>query len=147
MATQKTLAPTNQTITIAAFQGEKPDQRQVADAEGKLADAVNALNSQKTNRIAAGFAASNTGTTVFNISGGARFLVAVIDSTSTRCGLYIVQATAGGVVSVVDIKSASGITFTTGTNTLTLTTENGTSPRVMFLTAYDNLPASQHVSM
>ena len=45
MATQKTLAPTNQTITIAAFQGEKPDQRQIADAEGKLADAVNALNS------------------------------------------------------------------------------------------------------
>lgn len=46
MATTKTLAPTNQTITIAAFQGEKPDHRQVADAEGKLADAVNALNSQ-----------------------------------------------------------------------------------------------------
>ena len=43
MATTKTLAPTNQTITIAAFQGEKPDQRQIADAEGKLADAINAL--------------------------------------------------------------------------------------------------------
>lgn len=46
MATTKTLAPTNQTITIAGFQGEKPDQRQVADAEGKMADAINALNSQ-----------------------------------------------------------------------------------------------------
>lgn len=45
MATTKTLAPTNQTITIAAFQGEKPDQRQIADAEGKMADAINALNS------------------------------------------------------------------------------------------------------
>lgn len=46
MATTKTLTPTNQTITIAGFQGEKPDQRQVADTEGKLADAINALNSQ-----------------------------------------------------------------------------------------------------
>ena len=46
MATTKTLTPTNQTITMAAFQGEKPDQRQIADAEGKLADAINALNSQ-----------------------------------------------------------------------------------------------------
>lgn len=46
MATTKTLSPTNQTITIDAFQGEKPDHRHVADAETKLADAVNALNSQ-----------------------------------------------------------------------------------------------------
>lgn len=46
MATTKTLTPTNQTITIDAFQGEKPDHRHVADAETKLADAVNALNSQ-----------------------------------------------------------------------------------------------------
>jgi len=56
MATTKTLAPTNQTITIAGFQGEKPDQRQIADAEGKLADAVNALNSQ----IAAYYAPSGS---------------------------------------------------------------------------------------
>lgn len=46
MATTKTLTPTNQTITIDAFQGEKPDHRHVADAEGKLADAINALNSK-----------------------------------------------------------------------------------------------------
>lgn len=46
MATSKTLTPTNETITIDAFQGEKPDYRHVADAEGKLADAINALNSQ-----------------------------------------------------------------------------------------------------
>lgn len=44
MATTKTLTPTNETITIDAFQDEKPDYRHVADAEGKLADAVNALN-------------------------------------------------------------------------------------------------------
>lgn len=46
MATTKTLTPTNETITIDAFQGEKPDHRHVADAETKLADAVNALNSK-----------------------------------------------------------------------------------------------------
>ena len=49
MATTKTLAPTNQQITIAAFSGEKPDQRQIADAETKMADAINALNSQLGN--------------------------------------------------------------------------------------------------
>ena len=147
MATTKTLAPTNQTITIAAFQGEKPDQRQIADAEGKLADAVNALNSQKLNKIATAFTASTTGTTVFNIGSGARFLVAVVDSTMARCGLYIVVANAAGDVSVVDIKTASGISFSTDTNKLTLTSASGSSPRVLFLTAYDNLPASQHVSM
>ena len=48
MATTKTLTPTNQTITMAAFQGEAPDQRQIADAEGKLADAVNAVHSSIT---------------------------------------------------------------------------------------------------
>lgn len=46
MATTKTLTPTNETITIDSFQGEKPDYRHVADAETKLANAVNALNSQ-----------------------------------------------------------------------------------------------------
>lgn len=51
MATTKTLAPTNQTITIDVFQGEKPDHRHIADAEGKLADAVNALNSQMAKHI------------------------------------------------------------------------------------------------
>lgn len=51
MATTKTLTPTNQTITIDAFQGEKPDHRHVADAETKLADAVNALNSQITIKV------------------------------------------------------------------------------------------------
>ena len=48
MATTKTLTPTNQTITIQAFQGEKPDFQYISDAEGKIADAVNALNSQIT---------------------------------------------------------------------------------------------------
>ena len=48
MATTKTLTPTNQTITIQAFQGEKPDFQYISDAEEKIADAVNALNSQLT---------------------------------------------------------------------------------------------------
>lgn len=66
MATTKTLTPTNQTITIAAFQGEKPDHRHVADAESKLADAINALNSQlatlATNRTATISVGEVTGT-------------------------------------------------------------------------------------
>lgn len=59
MATTKTLTPTNETITIDAFQGEKPDYRHVADAEGKLADAVNALNSKITSTDVIAFTATH----------------------------------------------------------------------------------------
>lgn len=44
MATTKTLTPTNQTITLAAFT-EKPDNRINVTNDDRLADAVNALNS------------------------------------------------------------------------------------------------------
>ena len=44
MATTKTLTPTNQAITLAAFT-EKPDNRTNVTNDDKLADAVNALNS------------------------------------------------------------------------------------------------------
>lgn len=55
MATTKTLQPTNQQITIAAFSGEKPDQRQIADAETKMADAINAVNSQISIKVGTNF--------------------------------------------------------------------------------------------
>lgn len=45
MATTKTLTPTNQAITLAAFT-EKPDNRTNVTNDDKLADAVNALNSK-----------------------------------------------------------------------------------------------------
>ena len=48
MATTKTLTPTNQAITLAAFT-EKPDNRTNVTNDDKLADAVNALNSNKMN--------------------------------------------------------------------------------------------------
>ena len=44
MATTKTLTPTNQNITLSAFT-EKPDNRINVANDEKLADAVNALNS------------------------------------------------------------------------------------------------------
>lgn len=47
MATTKTLTPTNQAITLAAFT-EKPDNRTNVTNDDKLADAVNALNSNLT---------------------------------------------------------------------------------------------------
>ena len=47
MATTKTLTPTNQAITLAAFT-EKPDNRTNVTNDDKLADAVNALNSKMT---------------------------------------------------------------------------------------------------
>jgi hypothetical protein len=51
MATTKTLTPTNQAITLAAFT-EKPDNRTNVTNDDKLADAVNALNSKLTTGIA-----------------------------------------------------------------------------------------------
>ena len=45
MATTKTLTPTNQAITLAAFT-EKPDNRTNVTNDDKLADAVNTLNSK-----------------------------------------------------------------------------------------------------
>lgn len=47
MATTKTLTPTNQEITLAAFT-EKPDNRTNVTNDDKLADAVNALNEDIT---------------------------------------------------------------------------------------------------
>lgn len=99
MATQKTLAPTNQTITIAAFQGEKPDQRQVADAEGKLADAVNALNSQMTNYLKSG--TNNIG----NI---------IVPGYNTGSGNYIdcfVPCSTGGKTVTAASASASSLAY------------------------------------
>lgn len=58
MATTKTLTPTNQAITIAAFT-EKPDNRVNATNDDKLADAVNALNSKFGNQSHGLTAASN----------------------------------------------------------------------------------------
>lgn len=49
MATTKTLTPTNQAITLAAFT-EKPDNRTNVTNDDKLADAVNALNSNLEKR-------------------------------------------------------------------------------------------------
>ena len=49
MATTKTLTPTNQAITLAAFT-EKPDNRTNVTNDDKLADAVNALNSKSFDR-------------------------------------------------------------------------------------------------
>lgn len=50
MATTKTLTPTNQAITLAAFT-EKPDNRTNVTNDDRLADAVNTLNSKSTNSI------------------------------------------------------------------------------------------------
>lgn len=51
MATTKTLTPTNQSITLAAFT-EKPDNRVNVTNDDRLADAVNALNSKTSINIA-----------------------------------------------------------------------------------------------
>lgn len=50
-ATQKTLTPTNEVISIPAF-ADKPDYRLPIDSTGKLADAINELDDKLTRRTA-----------------------------------------------------------------------------------------------
>lgn len=99
MATTKTLTPTNQTITIDAFQGEKPDHRHVADAEGKLADAVNALNSKMANEYSLNWGTSLQWQVANSLSVlfiNATFYVQVWTSATSDIAVFVI--TQDGVV-------------------------------------------------
>ena len=124
MATTKTLAPTNQTITIAGFQGEKPDQRQIADAESKLADAVNALNSNFTYSTMTNGTNLNTLTTKANYIVGnmAQMTNAPTDAGSSgffyveKSGQYVEQRFVGNLSTTYRMSYDSGSTWTVWDN-------------------------------
>lgn len=55
-----------------------------------------------------------------------RGMIATIDSTTARCGMYFLYASSSGVVNTLPIKEASGLTFGTSTNTLSITSPGAT---------------------
>ena len=85
MATTKTLTPTNQAITLAAFT-EKPDNRTNVTNDDKLADAINALNSKLNNLLTWNLLTSGTFTdgtyaTQFTVPSNAKELKIQVEET------------------------------------------------------------------
>ena len=85
MATTKTLTPTNQAITLAAFT-EKPDNRTNVTNDDRLADAVNTLNSNINN------VGSGSYITTAQIPSGTFTTLATL--TIEETGFYMIEADA-----------------------------------------------------
>lgn len=136
MATTKTLTPTNETITIDAFQGEKPDHRHVADAETKLADAVNALNSKIGNLKFFATSVASNGSKTLTIANDTRAIIYTVGGSQNVMDCISINSTSGGVVAYKSMNAPSGQTVSTSTNALTITNTNsvGTGIYVLIFT-------------
>ena len=131
MATTKTLTPTNQAITLAAFT-EKPDNRTNVTNDDKLADAVNALNSKITAFAAVG-ATSGTSTNVeiqlpsnalFTSSQPLFMIASFRGSTSNANEGYAIIKIDNGVVYVTNksgIQTLTNLSYNSSTKKITFT--------------------------
>lgn len=142
MATSKTLAPTNVTISIPAMT-DAPNASVISNCLDKEADAINALNSQKSNKVIVSFT-TTSGNNVFTLAANSRLLMFSADSNAGRCGMWIVFSTGGGVTGVVPVLSATGITVTEGTGQITFNSQG--TPNVTFINMYNDSPATNYVS-
>lgn len=129
MATSKTLAPTNVTISIPAMT-DQPDASVFSNCVDKEADAINALNSQIANKIGSTIIGTissvNSATQKFNIPSSTRTLLILKSSynESYDAVIFIYSTTSGGIIST-PIYVGSNVTINTGTNnevTFTLST-------------------------
>ena len=121
MATTKTLTPTNQTITLAAFT-EKPDNRINVTNDDRLTDAVNALNSNivtKADLIDFGTLNGNE-TKTLSLSESKGYLILGVGTAETRRFILFVR-TSGSSASVTNIFLGSAITYTIDGLNLNLT--------------------------
>ena len=128
-ATTKTLTPTNQTISIPAFT-DKPDNRLQTDSTSKLADAVNALNSNKANKGVIRLASnSSVSITVDNYDTA---MIIFLATNNTNTALYVFS---NGYLAPV--KSAENVTVTLSSNykTITITNDTGTAFHVGCISA------------
>ena len=66
-----------------------------------------------------------TGST-FIIPSNYRGRFTIVTSNSAYCGEYLLFATGAGAVEAVAVKSATGVTLSTATNSLTITPSSGT---------------------
>ena len=131
MATTKTLTPTNQAITLADFT-EKPDNRTNVTNDDKLADAVNALNSNlgnrpKYSRVTKTIAKGGSQTFLYNefsfySSGHASLLTATGSNTWWKyAGILIIDGTRS---SINQIFQPAYLTATADSTGVTITNTN-----------------------
>lgn len=103
----------------------------VAGSAQSVKAALDSLNSNT-----AGNSFFNTSTDInvpkdITIPSNYRGVLITLDSTSSRNGMYIMYATGSGTVAMVPVLTASGLTFATATNKLTVTSAGTT--RLTFL--------------
>lgn len=128
MATTKTLTPTNQAITIAAFT-EKPDNRVNATNDDKMADAINTLNSNVENIQKGTFYLPNAHCVYAGRNGWSglnirisipigKGAVGISSATIDLGGATVYACTANSVVDITSRISSISCTFS-GTKSLT----------------------------
>lgn len=125
MATTKTLTPTNQNITLAAFT-EKPDNRINVANDEKLADAVNVLNGKFTSDYPVKSKMTSYGThssfTIGNVAQNESFLIfGASGVVAPFC--YLISVGAGTATVVNKIVDPYNITITATVSNGVLTIE------------------------
>ena len=119
MATSKTLAPTNVTISIPAMT-DQPNASVLANCADKEADAINALNSQKATLVQKTIEAGSSVSITF--SAYATYAIFFCGYVETSRGLIVGTADASNIL-YKSVSAASDITITS--SGLTATFQNG----------------------
>lgn len=117
-ATQKTLTPTNEVISIPAFT-DKPDYRLPIDSTGKLADAINVLDSKIFEFLFSGENKQTITITVPNNS--SHELIICGGNPQTRALVIITDKTSASISGrVFEIAKGSNTSYTASDNTITV---------------------------
>lgn len=75
---------------------------------------------------------------VFGTQAGYRGIMAILDSGSSLCGLYLVYTNGSNVPGYVTVQSASGVTITTETGKIKVTTGSSYGPMFLFINGTDD---------
>ena len=136
MATSKTLAPTNVTISIPAMT-DAPDASVISNCLDKEADAINTLNSKLGNfLLTSGDFTANTGVTLTKQgNGGGRFILATISTQRTLCDIASLFVTNSGSISVLPFNDGTlGFTYTVNNDNGTINIKHATLTNSVGLT-------------
>lgn len=126
MATNKTLAPTNETIAIPAM-SDKPDASVFSNCIDKTADAINALNSKiATYPTFKAFQIAANSSITLNISGSGRCVITAISggNAGNARNMYICRAS-GNTLGIDELGNSSLISTSISGANLTLTSTIG----------------------
>lgn len=140
MATNKTLTPTNVTISIPEFT-DQPDQRVNSNCIDKEADAINALDSGKAGIFYAGTVTSTTPMTL-TVTGSTRLLLVAMSSSQARCGLYYIYTSSTGLVSSYQMIADSVLTVSSSQNyKLSITSSSSSTTTISFIVLNGSISA------